>query len=85
MPESVTVGPDGRIVIPAQYRRALGIEAGDELRLRAENGELRLISRRAAIKRAQSIVRRYVPEGVSLSDELIAERRAEAAREAEEG
>lgn len=85
MPESVTVGPDGRIVIPAQCRRALDIEAGDELRLRVENGELRLLSRRAAIKRAQSIVRRYVPEGVSLSDELIAERREEAAREAEEG
>lgn len=81
MPDSVTVGPDGRIVIPAQCRKALDIEAGDKLRLRIENGELRLISRRAGIKRAQSIVRRYVPEGVSLVDELIAERREEAARE----
>lgn len=37
-----------------------------------------------AIRRAQERVRRYVPEGVSLSDELIAERRAEARREDEE-
>ena len=37
-----------------------------------------------AIRRAQERVRRYVPEGVSLSDELIAERRAEARRENEE-
>ncbi len=36
------------------------------------------------IRRAQELVRRYVPEGVSLSDELIAERRAEARREDEE-
>ena len=37
--------------------------------------------RAMAIKRAQEIVARYVPEGRSLADELIAERRAEAARE----
>jgi hypothetical protein len=36
---------------------------------------------REGIRRAQQIVRRYVPEGHSLSDELIAERRAEAERE----
>ena len=37
-----------------------------------------------AIRRAQECVRRYIPEGVNLSDELIAERRAEARREDEE-
>jgi hypothetical protein len=36
------------------------------------------------VRRAQEIVRKHVPEGVSLADELIAERRAEAAREAGE-
>lgn len=35
----------------------------------------------AAISESRRLVRRYVPEGVSLSDELIAERRAEARRE----
>ena len=34
-----------------------------------------------AIARAQAILRRYVPEGVSLADELIADRRREAERE----
>jgi hypothetical protein len=33
-----------------------------------------------AIKEAQRIFRELVPEGVSLADELIAERRAEANR-----
>lgn len=81
MPGSVTVGPDGRIVIPVQYRRALQIEPGDEVRLKIENGELRVIGRIAAIEQAQALVRKFVPEGVSLSDELMAERRAEAAKE----
>ena len=33
------------------------------------------------VELARAILRKYVPEGVSLVDELIAERRAEAARE----
>ena len=34
-----------------------------------------------AVARAQDLVRRYIPEGRSLSGELISERREEAARE----
>lgn len=34
-----------------------------------------------ALRWAQDLVRRHTPPGVSLVDELIAERRAEAARE----
>ena len=37
--------------------------------------------REAGIKRAQELVAKYVPRDVSLVDELMAERRAEAARE----
>lgn len=33
----------------------------------------------AAIKQAQEMIRRYIPEGHSLDDELIAERRADVA------
>jgi AbrB family looped-hinge helix DNA binding protein len=77
----VKLGANGRVVIPAEYRKALGLSEGDDLLLRLEDGELRLSSRAAAIRRAQAIVRRRVPEGVSLSGELIEERRAEAERE----
>ena len=70
----------GRVVIPAEYRRTLGLRAGDDVILRLEDGEIRLLSLAQAIRRAQTTVRRYVPEGRSLSDELIAERRAEVAR-----
>ena len=36
------VGQGGRLVIPAEYRRALGIEVGDTVVLRLEDGELRV-------------------------------------------
>lgn len=72
------LGPSGRIVIPAEYRRSLGIEVGDEIVLRLEEGEIRLISRPQAIRRAQRTIRRYVGSGRLLSEELIAGRRSEA-------
>ena len=75
------VGPGGRVVIPAELRRALEIEIGDEVILYSKDGELRLYTHAMAIERAQELVRKYVPEGVNLADELIADRRREAAQE----
>jgi AbrB family looped-hinge helix DNA binding protein len=77
----VRIGPGGRVVIPAEFRKALGVEIGDDMVMELTNGELRLRSFDAALKRVQEIVRKYVPDGVSLADELIRERREEAARE----
>ena len=79
--EWAQVGPDGRIVIPVSYRRLLGIEAGDHVLMLLDNGEVRLVGRNAAVRRAQELVARYVPEKSGMADELIAERRVEAARE----
>jgi AbrB family looped-hinge helix DNA binding protein len=80
----VRIAPGGRLVIPAEFRKALGVEVGDAMVIELKDGELRLRSLDAAIRRAQEIVRKYVPEGVSLADELIRERRQEAAREERE-
>ena len=78
------LGRDGRFVIPAAFRKAMGIEPGDDLILHCEDGELRVVGRRVGLERARAIVRRHVPEGVGLVDELIADRRAEAVRESAE-
>jgi AbrB family looped-hinge helix DNA binding protein len=76
------IGPGGRVVIPAEMREALGAEEGDTLLASVVDGEMRLVSTQTAIKRAQAIVRAYIPAGgPSLVDELIADRRAEAAAE----
>jgi len=71
----------GRIVIPAEFRRELGLETGDEVILRLVDSEVRIRTRREAIKQAQAIVRKHVKKGRSLVDELKRERQAEAERE----
>jgi AbrB family looped-hinge helix DNA binding protein len=76
------INQQGRIVIPAQCRTAAGLKPGDELLIEPiGEGELRLRSKRQAIKEAQAIVARYLPKGRDLLQELIDERRDEAARE----
>ncbi len=72
---------NGRVVIPASFRKALGINPGDEVILRLEDDELRITTMKRRIERAQRHVRKYVKPGVSLVDELIAERREAAKRE----
>lgn len=71
----------GRVVIPLEIRKALGLKEGDVVLWELTEGEARLTTRRERLRRAQDLVRQYVPEGVSLVDELIAERRAEAERD----
>ena len=82
MLESVTkLGEGGRIVVPSAFRKALGIQTGDDLIMVLENDELRIMSPRRAIARARALVRRYIPNDVRLSDELLEDRRREAERE----
>ena len=78
------VGADGRVVIPAAYRQLLGIGGGGHVLSRFEDGEVRMVGRDTAIDRVQAMVAKYVPEGVSLVDELLAERRREVEQEERE-
>lgn len=75
------LGKGGRIVIPTEYRRELGVEPGDEIILHLDEEGLRLYTPAQAVARAQVLVRRYVTDGRSLSEELISERREEAFRD----
>lgn len=75
------IGKGGRVVVPAKYRKALDLKPGDDVILVLGDGEVRITTVKQAIRRAQQIVRRYVPEDRDLVSELIKERREEAARE----
>ena len=79
----VHVGPQGRIVIPAHIRDALDIRPGQELIARVEDGRLVLETRDQILARLQDTFTQ-ASRGVSLVDELIADRREEARREAGE-
>jgi AbrB family looped-hinge helix DNA binding protein len=74
------VNENGRIVIPAAFRKALGIEVGDEVVLRVQDDELRITTQQRRIHHAQQRAKKYLKPGTSLVDELLAERR-EAARD----
>ena len=75
------VSQNGRIVIPAPFREALGIAVGDEVVLRLQDDELRITTKQRRIQRAQERAQRYLKPGTSLVDELIAERREAGKRE----
>lgn len=78
------IGPQGRVVIPASMRKALGLEPGQTLVGHIEEGRLVLEPRDTVLRRVQARFAAAVPRDVSLAEELIAERREEARREAEE-
>ena len=81
MNENMThMGVGGRIVIPAAHRRTLGLKPGDEVVLLLEDEEVRVMTPRRAVRRAQALVRRYVPKGRRLSEELLRERQEETRR-----
>jgi AbrB family looped-hinge helix DNA binding protein len=71
-----------RVVIPAAIRKSLGLRVGDALTLILQNnGEVCLLTQAEAVRQAQKLVRERIPEGRSLVEELLAERREEAGRE----
>ena len=74
----VDVGPKGRIVIPAALRRELGIGEGSQLVARVEGGGLVLVPKEAIRRRLRD---RFAGVQGSMADELIKERREEAAGE----
>ncbi|HXD61683.1 MAG TPA: AbrB/MazE/SpoVT family DNA-binding domain-containing protein [Lacisediminihabitans sp.] len=80
---TAVLGPQGRIVIPIEIRKKLGLEPGTVINIWTEDGKVHLRSRaaaRAAAKKLFTDARARLGGG-SLVDELLAERRAEATRE----
>ncbi len=70
----------GRLVIPAELRAASGIAPGSDVVVEAFEGEVRIRSVDAAVARVQTKYKELA-QGRSVVDELIAERREEAARD----
>ncbi len=79
-PIPVRIGPQGRIVVPAELRRELGLEEGTEMAIRSDGRRLILEPRAEVLRRLR---RRFskVPEGISLADGLASDRQEQARRE----
>ena len=78
------VDSQGRVLIPAAIREAMKMKPGGHVAMYLDQDGLHLVTSHIAMERLSREVRKHVPPGVSLADELIADRRAEAAREARE-
>ena len=76
---------EGRATLPKPFRDALGLGEGSVLIASLEGDELHLLTIPAAVRRAQALVRQFVPEGVSLVDELLEDRRREVELEERNG
>ncbi len=71
----------GRIVIPAEMRKQLGIEVGEKVNLEFDDGYLKVTTSKAALRRLRENLQKHILDEVSIVDELIAERREEAENE----
>ena len=75
---SLLLGDRGRLVLPSDLRKQLGLKTGEKLVLTVdENGVMRMTTRRQRLAGARGMFASISP-GRSLSEELIRERRREA-------
>jgi AbrB family looped-hinge helix DNA binding protein len=77
----ITANEQGRVTIPAQVRRAAGIEPGVPLVVYVEDGRVVLETREQLVERIRRDVAAAWTGSGSVVDELIADRRAESARD----
>jgi bifunctional DNA-binding transcriptional regulator/antitoxin component of YhaV-PrlF toxin-antitoxin module len=78
------LGPKGRVLLPAEMRAALGLEAGDLITAWLKDGEVRLHSHLHGLRKIQDEAYSLAQGSAYASDQLIAERRAENAKDEEE-
>lgn len=80
--QSAKIVSGGRLQLPADFRREIGVSDGDTVVMEVKDGSLVITPYREIISRVQEMLRPYRPtDGTLVSDQLIAERRAEAERE----
>lgn len=80
---TVPISNAGRINLPADMRRALGLAGAGRVIVTEEENGLRITTMEQNLKHIRKLARPYRPREGYASDELIAERRAEAQRETE--
>jgi AbrB family looped-hinge helix DNA binding protein len=78
---TVKIGEGGRVVIPIECRKELGLDIGDELLLHVDNGKIVLFTRKQALLYVQEELAKYSTNERQLSEEVIEDRRREAKNE----
>lgn len=81
---TVPVSQAGRMNLPADMRRALGLSGAGRVIVTQEGDGLRIMTMKQSLKHVRELARPYRPKEGYASDELISDRRSEAAREGAE-
>ncbi len=76
----LVVGDDGNLVLTPEAQVALGVRPGSVVIGLMRGESMMLTEGGASNRRARALAMKYATPGVSMVDELIAERRREAAR-----
>jgi len=83
MIETVILGESGRIVLPASIRKEFGMAPGERLTVIADDGEIRIFSRKMILNRVRARILKKRGTLKGILDEFLDERHEEARREAE--
>ena len=77
----IRVAANGRLIIPAKQRKALGLEKGGVVVSSVENGELRIRTMKAVLDELRERIAPSLRASGDTVDQFIADRHAEAERE----
>jgi AbrB family looped-hinge helix DNA binding protein len=78
---SIRVGENGRMNLPAELRRRLGMTGAGKIMIEEYADRVEIVSLEQRLARVHALMKPYLRPGDSMSEELIRERRAEAAKE----
>ena len=81
MNHMTTIGKSGRLVIPVQFRRALGLTEGEGVMISIKNGHIEISLIDESIKKAQKKVSKYLRSDSDLVETLFDDRKEEIANE----
>ena len=78
----VPMQESGRVILPVELRKTLGLQKGDRVLIEADGDTVTLTTARWR-QRAQALVARHLQSSGSVVDDFLREKREEAVREIE--
>ena len=81
MNQLATLGKSGRLVIPVQFRKILGLNEGEGVMLKLIGNHIEIAPAKNSVEKAQSMVSKYLKNDESLVDMLLDDRKEELANE----
>ena len=81
MNQLATLGKSGRLVIPVQFRKTLGLNEGEGVMLKLIGNHIEIAPAKNSVEKAQSMVSKYLKNDESLVDMLLDDRKEEFANE----